>query len=520
MRHLKKLLIKDDFKTFFNTIRDQTARFKIKFSDVNKVDDEGCTLLHVACSKNNLEAVQTLLTIGCDITIKNKAKKIAAELTESKDIKQLLNDATIACEIWCDREYNIDKLIAEGFDLGAEFKMRTVLNITHPANALTVAAFTGKLKVVQKILKNRAYDLFGDAMYIARVKGHEAILNLLLVLEQVYDNGYLGSTGLYNAIRANDHDSIKFLVTYSDHDINGLYDDLLIAGLYTTALSYAFVMASVETFNLLLMLGADPKDTVILRQCSLSLDDSEKLTQLLSHFDNAEELEKTLEADKYLEAKRKETIMQVFKKSKNSKPSVQSITIFKTIAKTKTDDNEQALYLSAKKNRIGDVKIQIDNDATILPRHFYAAGSAKSTNIFKLLHIAYQEQHSEYTLPLKLKSAECLDLINVVKEGNANLVRMYIMEKSFDPNVKNGELLYVAIDKRNDEIIDILIANDCTILPKHFFATGFRRNQDVYSKIKTVYLTQQQKIKQAEAEHEKWNGKSGAKGGIPVLRRF
>ena len=54
------------------------------------------TVLHQACSQNNLEMIKYLLNIGADKTIKNRDGLLPIELTSLPEAKQLLEDITIA----------------------------------------------------------------------------------------------------------------------------------------------------------------------------------------------------------------------------------------------------------------------------------------------------------------------------------------------------------------------------------------------------------------------------------------
>ena len=60
--------------------------------DVNSLDEDGETALHVACQNNWKEGVEFLIDKGADSTIHSKKGKLAKDLTNEEEILEILEN--------------------------------------------------------------------------------------------------------------------------------------------------------------------------------------------------------------------------------------------------------------------------------------------------------------------------------------------------------------------------------------------------------------------------------------------
>ena len=252
------------FTVVFFSLNKSLDDWWISHLDVELIDDDGHSLLHVAGISDNLPAARQLLDLGAIPDIRGgglgSALQAAAK-NGSEDIVRLLLDrgADINAQGGIDgnalqaaviqgNEATIRLLLDRGTDINAQGG--------HYGNALLAAAVRGD-EVIVRLLLDRGADIngqdgeYGNALQVAAVVGNEVIVRLLL--DRGADiNGQGGQYG--NALQAaamGGNEVIVRLMLDRGADINAQ------GGHYGNALQAAADHGNEVNVRLLLDRGAD-----------------------------------------------------------------------------------------------------------------------------------------------------------------------------------------------------------------------------------------------------------------------
>ena len=64
-----------------------------------KLNFRGDTIMHYACTKNNIELIQFLIDRGADFTLKNYSNQTPSQMTKNEDIIKLIGFLSLpTCE--------------------------------------------------------------------------------------------------------------------------------------------------------------------------------------------------------------------------------------------------------------------------------------------------------------------------------------------------------------------------------------------------------------------------------------
>ena len=125
-----------------------------KGGDVNKVNVEGNTMLHVAVEDGNVELVKYLLERGANTNIKNcygyTPRRIAEQYGNDKILK--IFDASGSVNIFTSAQYGLIDKVKEALDSGVDINTPNEKGYS----ALTIAAYMGQSEMVDFLIRSGA----------------------------------------------------------------------------------------------------------------------------------------------------------------------------------------------------------------------------------------------------------------------------------------------------------------------------------------------------------------------------
>lgn len=236
-------------------------------SFINRLNSQGFTALHLACTKNNVNIVQILLDAGADITAVNKEKysvlHYAAAFSNVKIIKMLLDHKVDGKSVSLSLEdpnkrTALHTAVSNGESIDPNLKSPEEpykRSISVVKTLLDYSAIQGNKEYI-----NLQDDLGHTALHYAATFHYIPLLTLLLEYGANIDiEDKDGDTPLFNAVEKGDVEAVELIASYRinvqkldpNHHVNTYTGD--------TALHWAVKKEKIEVVKVLLKLGADVK---------------------------------------------------------------------------------------------------------------------------------------------------------------------------------------------------------------------------------------------------------------------